>query len=61
MKSLRYNITKIKSRARIDIALLEEADNISKTSLDILMPTIAVVVIYAPGDFGGPFKKGPEC
>lgn len=59
-EALRYNISKIKSRARIDLALLEEADNITKTSLDILMPTIRSRE-YSPGDFGGPFKKGPEC
>lgn len=58
-EALRYNISKIKSRARIDIALLEEADNISKTSLDILMPTVRSRE-YAPNDFGGPFGKGPE-
>lgn len=58
-EALRYNISKIKSRARIDIALLEEADNISKTSLDILMPTVRGRE-YAPNDFGGPFGKGPE-
>lgn len=58
-EALRYNISKIKSRARIDIALLEEADNISKTSLDILMPTVRSRE-YSPGDYGGPFGKGPE-
>lgn len=58
-EALRYNISKIKSRARIDIALLEEADNISKTSLDILMPTVRSRE-YSSGDFGGPFGKGPE-
>ncbi len=58
-EALRYNISKIKSRARIDIALLEEADNISKNSLDILMPTVRSRE-YEPGDYGGPFGKGPE-
>lgn len=58
-EALRYNIAKIKSRARIDIALLEEADNTSKSSLDILIPTVRSRE-YAPGDFGGPFGIGPE-
>lgn len=58
-ESLRYNVTKIKSRARIDIALLEEADNISQSSLDILMPTIRSRD-YGEGDLGGPFGQGPE-
>jgi phage terminase large subunit len=58
-EAVRFNISKIKSRARIDIALLEEADNISKSSLDILMPTVRGRE-YAPNDFGGPFGKGPE-
>lgn len=58
-EALRYNISKIKSRARIDIALLEEADNISKSSLEILMPTVRSRQ-YSENDFGGPFGKGPE-
>ena len=58
-EALRYNISKIKSRSRIDIALLEEADNISKSSLDVLMPTVRSRE-YGPNDFGGPFGKGPE-
>lgn len=58
-EALRYNVTKIKSRARIDIALLEEADNISRSSLDVLMPTIRSRE-YAEDDLGGPFGLGPE-
>ena len=37
---LRYNINSIKSLARIDIAWIEEAVNVSKKSWDILTPTI---------------------
>lgn len=66
---LRYNINKIKSLARIDIAWIEEANNISKTSLDKLGPTIRgrhkdnpIKGIKNIGEIsiGGPFKKGPE-
>lgn len=58
-EGLRYNISKIKSRARIDIAVIEEGDNTSKTSLDVLMPTVRSRD-YGNGDLGGPFGKGPE-
>lgn len=67
---LRYNINKIKSLAKIDIAWIEEANNISKTSLDKLGPTIrgrsneksvhGVLNEQLDVGRGGPFKKGPE-
>lgn len=58
---LRHNIESIKSMARIDIAWVEEARNISKTSLDKLEPTIRGQ--YKRDDLddgGGPFGFGPE-
>lgn len=55
---LRYNINSIKSLARIDIAWIEEAANVSKTSWDKLEPTIRGK--HDPNDMGGPFGKGPE-
>ena len=39
-EGLRSNVTKIKSMEGIDIAWAEEAESISKTSWDILIPTI---------------------
>ena len=57
---LRHNINKIKSLARIDIAWVEEAINVSKTSWDILSPTIRGRHELDPNGMGGPFKKGPE-
>lgn len=39
-EGLRMNITKIKSFEGIDIAWIEEAETISETSLEILIPTI---------------------
>lgn len=70
---LRYNINKIKSMAKIDIAWIEEADNISKTSLDKLDPTIRGMdktlsikgliknsPINVGKNLGGPFGLGPE-
>jgi phage terminase large subunit len=57
---LRYNINKIKSLARIDIAWVEEANNVSKTSWDKLSPTIRGRHKDDPSGMGGPFKKGPE-
>lgn len=57
---LRYNINKIKSLARIDIAWVEEAINVSKTSWDKLGPTIRGRHKDDPMGMGGPFKKGPE-
>lgn len=67
---LRYNINKIKSLAKIDIAWIEEANNISKTSLDKLGPTIrgrsnessvaGLVHEHLNVGRGGPFGKGPE-
>lgn len=55
---LRYKINSIKSLAKIDICWVEEANNVSKTSWDKLMPTIRGR--HDPNDLGGPFKKGPE-
>lgn len=57
---LRYNINKIKSLARIDIAWIEEAVNVNKTSWDKLGPTIRGRHIDDPNGMGGPFGKGPE-
>jgi phage terminase large subunit len=57
---LRYNINKIKSMARIDIAWVEEAINVSKTSWDKLSPTIRGRHESDPNGMGGPFKEGPE-
>lgn len=57
---LRYNIDKIKSMFRIDIAWVEEARNVSKTSWDKLGPTIRGRYIDDPNGQGGPFGEGPE-
>lgn len=57
---LRYNINSIKSLARIDIAWVEEAVNVSKTSWDKLEPTIRGKHIDDPTGMGGPFGEGPE-
>ncbi len=57
---LRHNIESIKSMARIDIAWVEEARNISKTSLDKLEPTIRGQYKADDEDLGGPFGMGPE-
>ena len=57
---LRYNINKIKSLARIDIAWVEEAVNVNKTSWDKLGPTIRGRHETDPNGMGGPFSKGPE-
>lgn len=39
-EGLRSNITKIKSLEGIDICWIEEAESITKTSMDVLIPTI---------------------
>lgn len=57
---LRYKIDAIKSMARIDIAWIEEARNVSKTSLDKLFPTIRGRYKTTAGGRGGPFDRGPE-
>lgn len=57
---LRYNIDSIKSMARIDIAWVEEARNISKTSIEKLGPTIRGRHESDPAGMGGPFGLGPE-
>ncbi len=58
---LRHNIESIKSMARIDIAWVEEARNISKTSLEKLEPTIRGQYKRDNlDDGGGPFGLGPE-
>lgn len=59
-RGLRYNINKLKSLARIDIAWIEEARDTSKTSLDKLAPTIRGRHVDDPNGMGGPFGKGPE-
>lgn len=57
---LRYNIDSIKSLSRIDIAWVEEARNISKTSIEKLGPTIRGRHESDPNGMGGPFGLGPE-
>ncbi len=57
---LRYNINKIKSMARIDIAWVEEAVNVSQASWDKLGPTIRGRHKDDPNGMGGPFGLGPE-
>lgn len=57
---LRYKINSIKSLARIDIAWIEEAANVSKTSWDKLEPTIRGKHETDPSGMGGPFGLGPE-
>lgn len=57
---LRYNIDRIKSMARIDIAWIEEARNVSKNSWDKLAPTIRGRHESDPNGMGGPFGLGPE-
>ncbi len=59
-KGIRYNINSIKSLARIDIAWIEEAVNVSKGSWEKLGPTIRGRHEDDPNGMGGPFKKGPE-
>jgi phage terminase large subunit len=57
---LRYNIDSIKSLARIDIAWVEEARNMSKTSIEKLGPTIRGRHESDAAGMGGPFGLGPE-
>lgn len=57
---LKYNINKIKSLGRIDIAWIEEANNVSKSSWDKLEPTIRGRSQDDPNGQGGPFGNGPE-
>lgn len=57
---LKFNIDKLKSYSRIDIAWVEEARNVSKTSWDKLGPTIRGRHESDPNGMGGPFGKGPE-
>lgn len=59
-KGLRYNINSIKSLARIDIAWVEEAINVSAASWEKLGPTIRGRHEDDPNGMGGPFGKGPE-
>lgn len=42
-EGLRHNVTKIKSLEGIDIAWVEEAERVSKSSWDVLIPTIRKV------------------
>lgn len=59
-EGLRYNIDKIKSLARIDIAWVEEAHNVTKKSWNKLGPTIRGRHETDPNGLGGPFGLGPE-
>lgn len=56
---LRYNINSIKSLGRIDILWCDEANTLSKTTLDKLSPTIRGRSKLEE-DRGGPFGNGPE-
>src|SRR6266567_2108030 len=58
---LKFKINSIKSLAKIDIVWVEEANNVSKTTWDKLMPTIRGKHESSPDGLGGPFKIGPEC
>lgn len=51
---IRNNINSIKSMEAIDIAAIYEANNVSKNSWDVLLPTIRRDAPY------GPFDKGSE-
>lgn len=57
---LKYNIDTIKSMAAIDIAWIEEANNVSKSSWDKLTPTIRGRHKDDPNGNIGPFNNGPE-
>ncbi len=57
---LRYNINSLKSLAFIDIAWVEEANVVSKSSWEKLSPTIRGRPADAPTGNIGPFKVGPE-
>lgn len=59
---LRYNIDSVKSMARIDIAWIEEAVNVSAASWKKLIPTIRGRHTEDEDDDnkGGPFGKGTE-
>lgn len=59
-KGLRYNINAIKSMARIDIAWVEEANNVSRNTWVKLGPTIRGRHESDPNGMGGPFGLGPE-
>lgn len=56
---LRFNINKVKSLGRIDICWVEEADKVSKSTIDKLLPTIRGRSKFEE-DKGGPFGNGPE-
>lgn len=58
---LKFKINSIKSLAKIDIVWVEEANNVSKSTWDKLMPTIRGKHESSPDGLGGPFKLGPEC
>ncbi len=58
---LKFKINSIKSLAKIDIVWVEEANNVSRTTWDKLMPTIRGKHESSPDGLGGPFKLGPEC
>lgn len=59
-KGLRYNIDSLKSMSRIDLAWIDEARNVSKTSWTKLEPTIRGRHESDPKGMGGPFGLGPE-
>ena len=58
---LKFKINSIKSLAKIDIVWVEEANNVSATTWDKLMPTIRGKHESSLDGLGGPFKLGPEC
>lgn len=57
---LRYNINSLKSLSRIDIAWIDEANNVSRVSWMKLGPTIRGMHEDDPRGMGGPFGQGPE-
>lgn len=59
-EGLRYNINSIKSMSRIDIAWVEEANNVSRSSWDKLIPTLRGRPHDDINGRGGPFGLGPE-
>jgi phage terminase large subunit len=61
-KGLHHNITEIKSMEGIDVCWIEEAENVSNESWDILLPTIRkqgseIWISYNPKDDDAPTHK----
>jgi phage terminase large subunit len=61
-KGLHHNVTEVKSTEGIDIAWVEEAENVSTESWDVLLPTIRkpgseVWITYNPKDDDAPTHK----